>query len=266
MATEVESAETVPEASEGSSAQLSARNYLFLLAALIALVCLSVALALSYGSGEMTTGQVWFLIAFLVLFSVFSISVVTWLVLKQTRQIAFAERDGAIDWRTTSPEKQKRRLSLEVRELGAILKLDESQLADLRAAYIVAEDLALRRVQNESGVPLLRKVTLGAADFDAVLIDGELVICVSMIFLVRPSIPQEKINRLLREAAIARNALEEFREGSRIRLLLLLVTQLDRKDESKLRSTVADLFKATPVNVDIRWMDFQKLQGLYSDE
>ncbi|HUF04851.1 MAG TPA: hypothetical protein VMM38_11840 [Aridibacter sp.] len=266
MATEVETAETAPEASGRNSAQLSAGNYLFLVVALIALVCLSVALALAYGSGGMTSGQIWFLIAFLILFSVFSISIVTWLVLSQSRQIAFAERDGAIDWRTTSPEKQKRRLNLEIRELGAILKLGESQLADLRAAYIVAEDLALRRIQSESGVPLMRKVTLGAADFDAVLIEGDLVTCVTMIFLVRPSIPQEKINRLLRESAIARNALGEFRKGSRIRLLLLLVTQLDQKGEARLRSTVADLFRATPVNVDIRWMDFQKLQRLYSDE
>lgn len=266
MATEVERAETAPEASESGSTQLSARNYLFLVAALIALVCLSVALVLAYASRGMTSGQVWFLIAFLVLFSVFSISVVTWMALRLARQAAFAERDGAIEWRTTSPEKQKRRLDLEVRELGAILKLDENQLADLRAAHIVAEDLALRRIQNESGVPLMRKVTLGAADFDAVLIEGSLVTCVTMIFLVRPSIPQEKINRLLREASIAKNALEEFRPGSRIRLLILLVTQLDQKAEAKLRSTVADLFKATPVNVNIRWMDFQKLQRLYSDE
>ncbi|MCO6512266.1 MAG: hypothetical protein J5I65_15895 [Aridibacter famidurans] len=266
MASEVETADTAPAASESDSGQLSPRNYFFLVAALIALVCLSVALVLAYGSVAMTSGQIWFLSGFLVLFSVFSVSIVVWMALRQARQLAFAARDGAIDWRTTSPEKQKRRLNLEVRELGAVLKLNESQLAELRAAYIVAEDLALRRVQNESRVPLMRKVTLGAADFDAVLIEGDLVICVSMIFLVRPSIPQEKINRLLREAAIARNALEEFREGSRIRLLLLLVTQLDQKDEAKLRSTVADLFKATPVNVDIRWMDFQKLQGMYSDE
>ncbi|QQS40980.1 MAG: hypothetical protein IPM63_16675 [Acidobacteriota bacterium] len=266
MATEFETADTAPGSSESDSVRLSARNYFFLVAALIALVCLSVALVLAYGSEGMTAGQVWFLSGFLVLFSVFSVSIVGWMAIRQARHLAFAERDGAIDWRTTSPEKQKRRLNLEVRELGAILKLNESQLADLRAAYIVAEDLALRRVQNESRIPLMRKVTLGAADFDAVLIEGDLVICVSMIFLVRPSIPQEKINRLLREAAIARNALEEFREGSRIRLLLLLVTQLDQKDEARLRSTVADLFKATPVNVDIRWMDFQKLQGLYSDE
>lgn len=244
----------------------STRNYLLLIIGLIAVICISLGLVLVYGSATLSLGQVWFLLAFLSVFVAFSVTTVIWLVVKHAHQLAVAEFDSALEWRTTSAEKQKRRLNLAVRELGLQLGVGEPQLADLRAAYIVAEDLALRRVQNEAGVPLMRKVTIGAADFDALLINKDLVTCVAVNFLVRPVIEQERINRLLREAAIAKNIIDEIREGSRLRLLLLLVTQLDRSDETKLRSSITDYFKDTPVDVDIRWMDFQELQKLYSDE
>lgn len=242
------------------------RNYFYPVLALVAVISVSVALVLILGSSTLSSGQIWFLGGFLAVFAAFSVSIVIWLLNRHSRSLAVSRGDGAIEWRTTSPEKQKRRLNVEVYELGRLLGIEKGQLAELRAAYIVAEDLALRRIQNESGVPLMRKVTIGAADFDAVLVKGDLVTCISVIFLVRPSVEQEKVSRLLREAAIAKDVIEEFRKGSRIRLLLLLVTQLDQKDEAKLRSTVVSYFESTPVDVDIRWMDFQQLQKLYSDE
>lgn len=266
MTAENKKAETRKPGASGATRSASTRNYLLLIIGLIAVICFSLGLVLVYGSETLSSGQVWFLLAFLSLFVILSVSTVIWLVVRHARQLAVAEFDSALEWRTTSPEKQKRRLNLAVRELGHLLGVGEQQLADLRAAYIVAEDLALRRVQNEAGVPLMRKVTIGAADFDAVLINKDLVTCVAVSFLVRPVIEQERINRLLREAAIAKNIIDEIREGSRVRLLLLLVTQLDRSDEARLRSSITDYFRETPVNVDIMWMDFQELQKLYSDE
>ncbi|REJ77593.1 MAG: hypothetical protein DWQ47_14575 [Acidobacteria bacterium] len=263
MTTDVEAAGQESDARDPRG--LSPRNYLFLIIALIAVVCLAVSLILAFASDSLSSVQSWLLILFLLLFSVVGVSFVTWLVVRHSRQLAVSADDGSINWRTTSPEKQKRRLNLEVSELGSILAVDDAQMADLRAAYIVAEDLALRRIQNEAGIPLMRKVTLGAADFDAVLLDGHLVVFISVLFLVEPKVPKKKIKRLFREATIARNAVNEIRRGSKVRLLLLLVTQLDRESEAELRSTVADHFKSTPVDVDIRWMDFQQLQKTYSD-
>lgn len=268
MSTSAETEQKTPEADEAAErngGEASPAGYVLLTIALIAVICLSVGLALAFGGAAMTSGQRWFLSGFLGLFSVFSVGIVIWLVLRQARRLAFAESDPDISWRTTSPEKQKRRLNLEVKEIGEILHVDDDHLAELRAAYIVAEDLALRSIQNQAGKPLMRKVTLGSADFDAVLLDGDLAVLISVIFLLRPVVPDEKIKRLFREAQAASKAVGEIRPGSRTRLLLLLVTQLDGKDEAKLRSTVADSFKSTPVDVDIRWMDFQNLQGVYSD-
>ena len=266
MTAQADPAKEVRKESANGVSAIPARTYLLLVIALVALVCLSIAIILAYGSESLSTGQVWFLSGFLVLFSVAGVTTVTWLVIGHSRQLVFGEIDGNLEWKTTSPEKQKRKLNSEVRELASVLNVDPSHIGDIRAAYIVAEDLALRRIQNESGRPLMRKVSFGAADFDGVFTSGSLVTCVSVQFLVRPGVPQEKINRLLREAAIAKNVIGDIREGSKVRLLLILVTQLDSKDEASLRSSVADQFKSTPVDVDIRWMDFQKLQELYSDE
>jgi hypothetical protein len=247
---------------KGSSA---VTNYFLLVIALIVAICLSLALVLAYGTANLSSGQIWFISLFLMAFAVIGTGTVTWLLVRYSKQIAVADGDDRLVWKVTPPEKQKRRLNDDVRELGAILNIAEDHQADLRAAYIVAEDLAIRRIQNEYGSPLMRKVSIGNADFDAVLIDKDLVTCIGIAFLVRPAISREKINRLLREAAAAKNALAGIREGSRVRLLLLLVTQLDRSDESKLRATIVERFKTTPVDVDIRWMDFAGLQKLYSE-
>lgn len=244
----------------------SARNYLLLIIALIALICLSLGLALAFGSANLSNGQKWFITGFLSMFALLSVSIVTWLVIRHSKKLAIAAFDESLEWRTTSPERQKRRLNAEVRELAGVLNVGEASLAELRAAYIVAEDLALRRVQNESAIHLMRKVSIGSADFDAVLVNKDLVTCISVAFLVRPEIPDEKVKRLLREANVAKNIVADMREGSRLRLLLILVTQLDRQDEAKLRSTIVDYFKTTPVDIDIRWMDFGNLQSMYSDE
>ncbi len=266
MAADQENRDRIQRRPAESGAVASAKNLVMVIASVIALVCLSLTIILAYGAGSLSPVQFFLLATFLVAFAAAGTAVLVWLFARHTRTVAAAGLDGTIEWRTTAAEKQKRKLNAEVRELASNLGVDGGQLADLRAAYIVAEDLALRRVQNESGRPLTRKVSFGAADFDGVFTQGETVVCVSVQFLVRPAIPQEKINRLLREAAIAKEAVGEVRKGSRVSLLLLLVTQLDAADETKLRSTITDFFKATPVNVDIRWMDFQKLQRLYSDE
>jgi len=251
-------------AAEKPASGFRVRNYLTLIMILIVLISFSLGLALAFGSANFTAGQTWFLITILAAFAFFSVATVTRLVIRHSKRLEVGEFDHTIEWRTSSPDKQKRRLAAEVLELAQELDLPREQLADLRSAFIVAEDLALRKIQNDVGIPLMRKVAVGNADFDAIFIDGDLITCIVVTFLVRPDLPQEKINRILRETSAAKNFIDGIREGSRVRLLLSLVTQLGRKDEARLRSTLADRFKSTPVDVDIQWMDFQKLQRVYA--
>jgi len=252
--------------SEGKKAGDSTRNQLTLIVAVIVLVVLAIALALAFAAPVLTNIQIWVFIVALVIFPFFSIAVLTWLILRHSKKLVVSSNDSVLEWETTSPEKQKRKLNTEVKELSMTLGLSAEQLTDLRSAYIVAEDLALRKVQNETNVPMMRKIDVGNSDFDAIWIDNDLITCVDVTFVVVPRIDQKKINRVLRKASAAKSSLERSRKGSRVRLLLVIVTQLDEKGEADLRSNVKRTFRATPVDVDIRFLDFLELQKTYAED
>ncbi|MBX7169538.1 MAG: hypothetical protein K1X72_01200 [Pyrinomonadaceae bacterium] len=238
------------------------RNYLLLIIGLVVLVCLAVSLSVS--SANLEPNQRWFLILFLTFFPVFGLGLSIWLILRHFRKLFVNEKDDEIPWQIMSPEKQQRKLNKEVTELAALLEIPQSQLSDLRSAYIVGEDLALRNIEQEGEISLKRHVSLEKADFDAILIDNELIKCIDVTFLVTPDISQEKVNSILRKVDSTKKILNKIRPHTKLVLLLVLVTQLDQAAETQLRSTVADKFSNTPVDVEIRWFDFETLQRIYT--
>jgi hypothetical protein len=244
------------------------RNYLTLIIVLIVLICATLGLALGLAAPHLDAFQKWFLILILIFFPFFSIAVVAWLILRHSNKLAVGRLDESLDWETTSAEKQKRKLNGEVRELAKDLDIPVEQLSDLRSAYIVAEDLALRKIQEEAASPLMRKINIGNTDFDAVFTENDLVTCIEITFVVTGDILQDKINLYLRKTAAAKNFLTKTRKGSRVRLLLVLVTQADQATLDELRTNVRNRFKPelTPVSVDIRFLDFQTLQKIYAED
>jgi len=242
------------------------KNQLTLIVAVIVILVVALAIAFAFAVPSLSNFQAWFFILALILFPFFSITMVTWLILRHSKKLIVSGNDESLEWETTSAEMQKRNLNLEVRELSQVLDISPDQLSDLRSAYIVAEDLALRKIQNEINVPLMRKILVGKSDFDAIWIDKDLVTCVDVTFVVTPAIDQKKINRVMRKASASKTSLETNRKGSRLRLLLVVVTQLEEKDEAKLRTSVKSNFKSTPVDVDIRFLDFLTLQRVYAED
>jgi len=241
------------------------RNYLVLIFAFAVLVCLSIVFLLAVVGSILDPMQTWVLIIFLAGFSIFSLVVIAWIVLKHAKALAIASNDQSIGWENVSPESQKKALNDEVNELASIMNVPVEQLNDLRSAYIVAEDLALRKIQQEANRPLLRHVSLNSVGFNGLNIEDELVTCVQVCFVASSNIRQDKINKVLKGLSKAKTALSDIRKGSKIRLLLVLVTQLDREAEAKLRSSLVSKFSSTPVNVDIRLLDFQSLQKTYAE-
>ncbi len=242
------------------------RNYLILIFAFAALICLSIVFLLAIIGPTLEPMQTWVLIAFLAGFSILSLGVIAWLVLRHAKVLSIASNDQSIGWENVSPESQKKALNEEVDELASIMNVPVEQLNDLRSAYIVAEDLALRKIQQEANRPLLRHVSLNKVGFNALNIEDDLVTCVQVCFVASEDIRQEKINTVLRRLSKAKAALSDIRKGSKIRLLLVLVTQLDQEAESKLRASLVSKFSSTPVNVDIRLLDFQSLQRTYAEQ
>jgi hypothetical protein len=240
------------------------RNYLTLITILVVFVSLAVSVGFGLSSEHLSGAQRWLFILFLMFFPLAGLVLSIWLILRHFRKLSVADSDSALDWQIMSPERQQRKLNSEVDELARILDIPDNQLSDLRSAYIVAEDLALRNIEQEAGLSLKRHVSLDRTDFDAILIAEETVKCVEVTFALSSDISQDKVNQMQRKAESLKKSLSKLRPNTKIVLVLVLVTQLDAESEAKLRSTVARKFPKPPVDVEIRWYDFEKLQQAFA--
>ncbi len=234
-----------------------APNFLVLAAGTIALICLAIGListlsAQSYG------------LSGLFLLSIAGLVFFLWTNLNQWKRLTVGESNKNLTWEIELPESQRQKLNHEVINLAKILDISQEQLSDLLSAYIVAEDLALRQIQQEARLPVLRHVQIGNVPFDGVLVKQDVVTCIEVSFLVTPSIAQEKINLFMDKMASTEKAFKKLNVGAKMRLLLVLVTQLDQAGEAQLRSSLVKKFGSTPVDVDIRLLDFESLQKIYA--
>jgi hypothetical protein len=244
----------------------SPQNYLFMLVGMIILLCVVVGAGFAVSAPYLENSQRWTLIAFLFVFPFIGLGISTWLVLSHSRKLAVAAKDDLLPWQMMPPEVQRRKLNAEVNELAAILKIPATQLGDLRSAYIVAEDLALRKVEQESRVSLMRHVEIEAAEFDAVFINRDVITFVETAFLVVPDISQKKINVILKKLDYAKKLFSKIRPDSKLKLLLLLITQLEEADEAQLRAVLKTKFTNTPVDVIINPLDFEGLQEIFAGD
>lgn len=182
----------------------------------------------------------------------------------QSRKLLAAADQKRIDWETAQPEIQRQNLNIEVLELSKILEVESGQISDLQSAYIVAEDLALRQIQQEENVPLMRHVTLGKAPFDAVLVKNDVISCIEVAFLVSPDLRQEKVDAMMRKMALVKKTFGEMNIRMKVRLMMVLVTQLTPEDEDQLRSVLnSKRFAKMPVDFVICFLDFESLQRIY---
>jgi hypothetical protein len=213
-------------------------------------------------SVSVSTGSWPFMVIFGV--SITGMAVYTFYVIDQANRLRAAKDQVRIDWETAGPDVQRESLNIEVVELSRLLEVDADQISDLQSAYIVAEDLALRQIQHEENVPLLRHVSVGRIPFDAVFIKNDVVFCCEVTFIVAPELRQEKIDAMMRKASKAKVAFEEMNIGMNIRLMMILITQLTPEDEKRLRAVLNTCrFSKTPIDIDIRLLDFEALQRMY---
>jgi hypothetical protein len=235
-------------------------NYPLLIAAVLLGAMLIVGLVRAAIAKDLTTAVVF----------VFAAIILTAIVLMQ---IATDRRKDAVDdrkvinWDAAPPELQRENINIEVRELTRLLEAAPEQIADLQSAFILAGDLAFRQIQQEENLPLMRNVSIGKTPFDGILVDQDLITCVEVSFLVTPDVRQDKVESMLKKAAQAKKTLAEMKSHLRLRLMLVLVTQLDEDQEEQLRAVLGTRrFSETPVDIDIRILDFATLQELYLAE
>lgn len=232
---------------------------------LIAVACLAIGIAVS--SRNLEASQRWILIISLVSLAFFGTAISVWLILRASRRAVVGKNNKDIDWQVDSPENQKKKLNDEVRELAAILKISDEQLTDLLSAFVVAEDLALRKIQQDERRPLFRHVRVKNVGFDAVLLSEDILNFIEVTFLVAPDLPQKKISSIAGKIAAAKEFFGENYPNSKLKFSLVLVTQLDQEADAKLRSTLTkERFSSIPVDIDINFYDFEELQKVYAVE
>lgn len=228
-----------------------------LLLSAVVVICLLGGLAFALSIAQ-------FALAFVFAIGVVGLIAYTWFSIDQFRRIAAVTDQNRIDWEAALPEIQRQNLNVEVLELSKTLEVETEQVSDLQSAYIVAEDLALRQIQQEENVPLLRHVGIGQVPFDAVFIKDDVVNCCEVSFLVAPDLRQDKIDAMMRKVQRVKDSIDAARIGLQVRMMLILVTQLSREDDDNLRSVLnTRRFSATPVDIDIRLLDFEALQRIY---
>ena len=185
----------------------------------------------------------------------------------RTRKIEALDDRKFINWDAAMPEVQRQNVNVEVRELARLLGVGGDSLTDLLSAYIVAEDLALRQIQQEENKPLMRHVSIGRMPFDGILVDQDMITCIEVAFLVVPDVRQEKIEAVLKKITQAKKNLAEMKSRLRLKLMLVLVTQLSEDEVEQLRGMlITRRFTDTPVDIDIRLLDFEMLQKVYVSE
>lgn len=161
-------------------------------------------------------------------------------------------------------EQQKRKLNLEVTAIMSGLKLPASQRGDVRSAYVIAEDLALRQIALEFNLPIVRHVALEGVPFDAAAFAENQIFCVEVLFLAQPDLSQARIDAVLEKTSHAVKKMASAK--TKIRLLLALVTQLSPEAEEVLRVKLRKSFGNTPVDIDVKMFDFEFLQRTFLSE
>ncbi len=235
-------------------------NYPLIIAAAVLCVVLVAGLVMAVKAADWISA-----VLFLAAGAAFIILVLVYFAMN--RRLAAVDDRKFIHWDAAMPELQRQNVNVEVRELARQLKVADDQIPELIATYIVAEDLALRQIQQEENLPLMRHVSIGKTPFDGILVDQDLITCIELAFLVVPDLRQERIESILKKVSRAKKNLTEMKSRLRLRLMLVLVTQLAPDQEERLRGMLmTQRFSDTPVDIDIRMLDFEMLQKLYVSE
>ncbi len=235
-------------------------NYLLIVASAALVILLIAGVVMSVKAKDLNAAVI-----FLAAMAVFAALVLSHIA--ASRRLAAIDDRKFIHWDAAFPELQRQNVNVEVRELARQLKVGEEQIPELLSAYIVAEDLALRQIQQEENLPLMRHVSIGKTPFDGVLVDRDLITCIEVAFLVVPDLRQERVESMLKKVTLAKKNLADVKSRLRLRLMIVLVTQLAEDEEERLSGMLGtQRFFDTPVDIDIRMLDFEMLQKVYVSE
>ena len=166
-----------------------------------------------------------------------------------------------------TPEQQKRKLSFVVSAILQALELPESSRPDVRSAYIIADDLALRQIEIIYQLPLLRHRVLEGASFDGIAIKNKTIFCIEVEFLIAPEFQPERLAAIFDKINYANQRVALLQPDMKITLVLILITQLSTADEEIFHKRLEKQIRAhAPVEVDAPIFNFEQLQHTFLNE
>ena len=211
----------------------------------------------SLASGE-------YLLAGMLLISVVALAVFFSVSARERRRLLGRTAAGWIEWKSASHELQRQNLNVAAKELARILEKDHDSGTEIHTALIVAEDLALRHIQQEEGVPVLRHTSVAGIPFDAMFVKDDALVCADVTFLVSPQLRQERVAAMLNKIAAVKRSVDAMNVGLTVRLMLVVTTQMTDDEVKELRESLGTgRFESTTTDIDIRFLDFDELQRTY---
>jgi hypothetical protein len=257
-----------------------ARNPLGIIALFIALIYGFATLLLGAAAEKLSCAERLPLVWFVVLFPVLVLGVFYLLVTRHHWKL-YAPGDYKADesfLKALTPEQQDARIKAEIESLhpemagsGPMIKLlpdtDTSAPAHgtsqpaptraldaLRSRLILAERLALKKIQRDRGLQLKTQVAFGndpSSAFDAVAQSGNSFVAVEVKLLTGSWTRAEKLREVLYRAMVATNLLRQ-RFGVRVefRLLLVFVIESGEVQRSRLARLIEPVIKDAPFPVE----------------
>jgi hypothetical protein len=255
---------------------LKKNNQLIIIAVLIGLIYVAAGIVLALANQSLVGNQKWPLVVFMAVFPLFALGTFAWLVSKHhTKLYAGTPSIVEMSLNTLTPDQQRRKLNAEVSSILSAVALsgdvkkktnaDVASRGDVRTAFIVAEDLALRQLELEYGETFMRHAALEGVPFDGVWVNNDKIAGIEVKFLDVPLLPQESVDSLLDKAEYAAARLKRTRPDASFAFVLALVTQLNSEEQTKLRMGLENKFALTPVKkIELKMFDFDNLQNTFT--
>lgn len=166
-----------------------------------------------------------------------------------------------------TPEQQKRKLNLAVSAIMHALDLPEANRADVRSAYVIAEDLALRQIEIIFKLPLLRHRVLEGVPFDGVAVKDKTIFCLEVEFLTAPEFPSERLAAIFDKTDYADQRVRLAHADANVKLVLILITQLSPEAEETFHKKLEKQIRTgAPVDVEAPIFNFEQLQHTFLNE
>jgi hypothetical protein len=274
----------------GNTAKKLTHNPLGIIALFIVLVYAFASLVVGFGANLEQT-QKTPLIWFLVLFPVLVLLVFAWLVSRHHMKLYAPTdyRDEKLFVYPISPEDQRSRLQDE----AAAIQLSEPEPPEppilttvesiqptttttrvppntrnaAVSRYLIAEDLAVRQLEAELGVPIAKQVEIMFADtrimLDGLITKGDEYIGIEVKYARTSHLSLSVIQATLFRFLELSNKVQSASKGDRFRFIIILVTEFAGEELERFKARMRERFAATVVPLEWRFYNFAELKNKF---